>query len=268
MAQNEWPKMRGPITKTGILATLALNVVFVSPVFAQDSTGPRLPMSTIIEHMEKAESALQPNMAYQLLREYRLSGPSGSSLDSAVTAEINFRPPMSKDYQIEKSSGSKRGEQIVRRLLDHEVKASSSDHAARSAITRENYDFAYLGETLFDGEACYRLELKPKRKESDLIAGEALVDKKSFFIRRIEGEIAKTPSWWLKRVNVILLFADFQGTWLQTNMQAVADVRIVGQHTLTSHIVDYRRSDVVAATRKPIRTANRRTLSLAIVEIR
>lgn len=256
---NAHPKkrMRGPLSTTGILATLALNVVFGCPVFAQDSPDLSLPVSSIIEQMEKAESGLHANMAYLLIREYRLTGPSGSSMDSAVTAEINFRPPMTKDYHIQKSSGSKRGEQIVRRLLDHEVKASSPESAARSALTRENYDFTYLGETLFDGDACYRLELKPKRKESDLIAGEALVDKKSFFIRRIEGEIAKTPSWWLKRVHVVLLFADVQGTWLQTNMQAVADVRIVGQHTLTSRMVDYRRSDVVASTRIHIRAAGK-----------
>jgi hypothetical protein len=74
------------------------------------------------------------------------------------------------------------------------------------------------------------------------------LDKQSFFVRRIEGEIAKTPSWWLKRVRVNLVFAEFEGTWLQTSMEAVADVRIVGLHTLTSRIVDYRRSDVVAST--------------------
>lgn len=248
---NTHPKkrMKGQISKTGILGTLALNVLFGLLAFAQNNTGVSLPVSSIVEQMEKVESGLHANMAYQLLREYRLFGPSGSSFDSHVTAEINFRPPMSKDYHIQKASGSKRGEQIVRRLLDREVKASSPESEARSALTRENYDFTYLGETLFDGEACYRLELKPKKKEIDVIAGEALVDKKSFFIRRIEGEIAKTPSWWLKRVHVILLFADFHGAWLQASMQAVADVRIVGQHTLTSRSVDYRRSDEVASTR-------------------
>jgi hypothetical protein len=242
-------RMRGQISTTGMLATLALNVLFGAPAFAQNTTGVSLPVSSIIEQMEKAESGHHANVAYQLLREYRLSGTSGSSVDSDVTAEINFRPPMNKDYHIQKASGSKRGEQIVRRLLDREVKASSPESETRSALTRENYDFIYLGETLFDGEACFRLELKPKKKAIDVIAGEALVDKKSFFIRRIEGDIAKTPSWWLKRVHVILLFADFQGAWLQTSMQAVADVRLVGQHTLTSQIVAYRRSEVVASTR-------------------
>ncbi|MGE5054813.1 MAG: hypothetical protein ACM3WP_11660, partial [Acidobacteriota bacterium] len=48
-----------------------------------------------------------------------------------------------------------------------------------------------------------------------------------------------------------VLFADFQGSWVQTKMEANADVRIVGTHTLTSRLVDYRGEDQLAATRSP-----------------
>jgi hypothetical protein len=68
-------------------------------------------------------------------------------------------------------------------------------------------------------------------------------------VRQIEGEIAKTPSWWLKRVHVKIEFADVEGTWLQTSMEAVADVRMVGPHTLISRVLDYRGTDVVASTK-------------------
>src|SRR5258706_15836771 len=134
----------------------------------------------------------------------------------------------------------------------------SNRSQARTAITRENYEFTYAGESVLDGQHCYLLELKPKRKEKDLIVGEAWVDKQSFLIRRIEGEIAKPPSWWLKQVRLNLSFADLEGTWLQTTMKAVADVRIFGPHTLTSRIVDYRGTDVVAATQTRIRSTDRR----------
>jgi hypothetical protein len=98
------------------------------------------------------------------------------------------------------------------------------------------------------------LGLKPRRKEKDLISGEVWVDKHSFFVRQIEGEVAKTPSWWLTKVRVKLVFADLQGTWLQISMEAVADVRIVGPHTLTSRILDYRGADVVALTSSRMRS--------------
>jgi len=90
-----------------------------------------------------------------------------------------------------------------------------------------------------------RAEAKTKRE--DLISGEAWVDKHLLLVRHIEGELAKTPSWWLKKVRVKLAFDDVEGTWLQTSMEAVADVRIFGPHILTSRILDYRGTDVVAS---------------------
>ena len=242
-----------------MLGVAVLGVFFHWQAVAQDRNElVVLPASSIIERMERAQSELRPQFSYQLIREYRLFGANSSSADSQVTAEVNFRPPTSKDYKIQKTSGSKRGEQIVRRLLDHDVEVSSNRSQARTAITRENYEFTYAGESVLDGQHCYLLALKPKRKEKDLIVGKAWVDKQSFLIRRIEGEIAKPPSWWLKQVRINLSFADLEGTWLQTTMKAVADVRIFGPHTLTSRIVDYRGTDVVAATQTRIRSGDRR----------
>jgi hypothetical protein len=95
------------------------------------------------------------------------------------------------------------------------------------------------------------LGLKPKRTENDLISGEVWIDKHSFLIRQIQGEVEKMPSWWLTKVRIKLVFADLEGVWVQTSMEATADVRIVGAHTLTSRILDYRREEEVAATPLP-----------------
>ena len=239
------------------LLTIGSLVLLCEVGIAQQTANPAgLPLNSIVEAVEKTQSAVHSQLPYQVLREYRLFGTKSSSSNSNVVAEVNFKPPASKDYKIQKSSGSKRGEQVVRNLLDHEVETASNRSQARTAVTRDNYDFTYIGEVVLDGQPCYLLGLKPKRKEKDLIAGQAWVDTHSFFVRRIEGEIAKTPSWWLKAVRVKLAFADFEGTWLQTSMEAVADVRIVGPHTLTSQILDYRGTDVIASTQTRSRSAD------------
>jgi hypothetical protein len=225
-------------------------------VAQQSARSAGLPLNSIVEAVEKTQWAVHSQLPYQVLREYRLFGTKSSSSNSNVVAEVNFRPPASKDYKIQKSSGSKRGEQVVRNVLDHEVETASNRSQDRTAVTRNNYEFSYIGEVVLDGQPCYLLGLKPKRKEKDLIAGKAWVDTHSFFVRRIEGEIAKTPSWWLKAVRVKLAFADFEGTWLQKSMEAVADVRIVGPHTLTSQILDYRGTDVIASTQTRSRSAD------------
>lgn len=206
-----------------------------------------MPLDEIVRSVERAQTETHPQVSYQVIREYRLFGAQDSRANSQVVAEVNFKPPAFKDYKIQTSSGSSRGQQLVRRVLDQEVEAKTNQ--AGRAITRENYDFDYLGETAFDGHPCYVLGLRPKRKEKDLISGRAWIDKHSFMVRQVEGEVAKTPSWWLKQVHVKLVFAEFEGIRMQTSMEAIADVRIAGAHTLTSHMLDYRREDQVATGR-------------------
>jgi hypothetical protein len=224
----------------------ALIGLLCSIAAAQQTNSPVLPLEAIIQAIQKAQAA-RPQASYQIIREYRLFGAKDSKANSEVVAEINFRPPASRGYTIQSSWGSSRGAQVVRRILDHEAEVSSKDKD-RSAITSDNYIFNYIGEVMLDGQACYLLGLKPKRTEQDLVSGQIWVDKNSFLIRQIQGELEKTPSWWLKTVRVRLVFAELQGVWVQKSMEATADVRIVGAHTLTSRILDYRREAEVAAT--------------------
>jgi tRNA nucleotidyltransferase/poly(A) polymerase len=228
---------------------IGISVALFCPFgIAQESTARvTLSLNSIVVALEKAQTGGRPRVSYQVIREYHLFATNDPSANSEVVAEVNFRPPAAKDYRIEKSSGSNRGQQIVRRILDREVATTDRDHA-HTALNRDNYDFNYMGETILDGQTCYLLALKPKRKEKDLISGEAWVDPHTFLIRQIEGEVARSPSWWLKKVRVKITFAVFEGTWLQTSMEAIADVRIVGPHTLTSHILDYRSADELAST--------------------
>ncbi len=204
-------------------------------------------LSSIVQGLEKAQSEVRAPTPYQVIREYRLFGAKSSSANANVVAQVDFKPPTGRDYRIQKWSGSARGKQIVQRVLDHETEASKGNQA-RTMVTSGNYEFALVGETIFNGRPCYVLGLKPKRKEKELISGAAWVDKRSFFILHIEGESSKAPSWWLKSVRVKMSFGDFSGVWLETSMEAVADVRLLGFHTLTSRVLDYRGTDMSAST--------------------
>jgi len=212
----------------------------------QPAVNERVPLNSIVEALQKAQAAVHPEVSYQLVREYRLSSARGSGADSAVVAEVNFRPPAHADFSIQRSSGNNRGREVVQRVLKHETERAFHSNQAQIALTRDNYEFRYIGEAVFDDAPCYLLELKPRRREPELISGQVWIDKHSFLARHIEGELAKSPSWWLRRVRVKLTFANLDGTWLQSSMEAVADVRIVGTHTLTSRVLDYRTVGEVA----------------------
>jgi len=220
------------------------------------STG-TISLDSIVRALEKAQATVRPQVSYQVVREYRLLGTKNQEADSEVVAEVDFSPPATEDYRIQRSSGSRWGSQVVQRVLKHEAERASHYNQGRTALSRENYDFGYIGEATLDHQPCYLLQLTPRRKEPELISGQAWVDEHSFLVRRIEGEPAKSPSWWLKNVHVKLTFANFEGIWLQTDMEAVADVRISGTHTLTSRLLDYRSTGEVALANTAIRSAAR-----------
>lgn len=202
------------------------------------------------------EQAAQENRThyrpYIVTREYRMFGSDEQKPKSEVTAEISFVPPKSKDYRITETSGSSRGEGIVRHILDTEAKATQTG-TAPGAVTRANYDFALIGEQTLNGHDCYVLRLSPKREDKSLLDGQAWIDKSSYLLRRIDGEMAKMPSWWLKAVHVTLDFDELDGMWLQERTRAVADVRMIGRHVLTSEAVRFQAGTTEARNLAPVR---------------
>jgi len=97
---------------------------------------------------------------------------------------------------------------------------------------------------------CYLLELLPRRKDHNLLRGRVWVDATTYLVRRIEGEPAKSPSWWLRDVRIAFGYGEVGGMWLQTASEVTVNVRIVGPHTMVSRDVKYR-IDVAAAVDAP-----------------
>jgi hypothetical protein len=68
---------------------------------------------------------------------------------------------------------------------------------------------------------------------------------------KVDGELSKSPSWWVKQVHVTTDFANVKGMWLPTNTQAVADLRVFGRHTLMSQARGFNTAEQVAAVVPP-----------------
>jgi hypothetical protein len=202
-------------------------------------------LAALIERVRVAQLANKNLGNYELVREYRISGEGQNSIQADVTAALVFSPA-ENTYTVEKHDGSPRGTEVVRRILDHEVASSKSKTDSNVALTTANYDFGYAGEAVLDGQPCFLLELAPKRKEKELIAGQAWIDKSTFEVRRIEGDLAKSPSMWIKKVHVAITFGDVGGNWLQTSLNAKADVRFMGTQTLTSNLIDFQTPEEIA----------------------
>jgi len=182
---------------------------------------------------------------YVVTRDYKLFGAEQDKVKSQVIADVTFVPPNVKKYAIEQASGTGLGERIVRRILQSEADAAKDYRASDYSFA--NYDFRLIHEEVDgNGRRSYALELLPKRKESTLIRGQIWVDAETYRINRVEGEPAKSTSWWVRDVHIVLRFSDVEGMWLQTSTEGTARVRLLGPHKLVSSDVNYQVSQLVA----------------------
>jgi hypothetical protein len=174
---------------------------------------------------------------YIVTRDYTLFGKERNKSKAEVTAEVTFVPPNSKQFSIQRSSGSVLGERLVRRMLQGETEVAA-DYGSTD-ISPDNYDFRFVGEETVNKQHCYVLELLPKRKQKTLLSGNIWVDADSYLLHRMEGEPAKSPSWWLQNVRIVFFYGDVGGMWLQTASEFTIIVHLFGEHTMTSHDVRY-----------------------------
>jgi hypothetical protein len=183
--------------------------------------------------------------SFVVTRHYALFGKERNKSKSQVTAEVTFVPPNSKQFSIQQSTGSGLGEKLVRRMLEGETEIVE-DYGSTD-ISPDNYDFRFIGEQFLDNQRCYVLELFPKRKHRTLLRGTVWVDVNSYLLHRLEGEPAKSPSWWLRNVRIAFTYSDVAGMWLQTASEYTTNVRIFGQYTMTSRDVRYEAAEPIDA---------------------
>lgn len=205
-------------------------------------------VQTIVSRMQMAMAGRNHDRAYSVTREYTLA-PEDASKASKVVAEVNTVPSGKSDYTITQGSGQ--AEKVVRKVLDHETDIQNQ-HSAPS-FTPENYDFSYLGTEAVDGHRCYILQLTPRHDGKDMVNAKAWIDADSYLLRQLAGSPVKSPSWWIKDLQVVLHYSEIDGIWVQDFTQAIAQVRIAGKHTLTSRDLSVRSGLALASKSEPVK---------------
>jgi hypothetical protein len=224
-----------------------LSLLFVASASAAAQSPTVAPdVETILVRMAESRAVNRATFRpYMVTRDYTLFGKERDKSKSEVTAELTFVPPNTKEFRIRESSGSGLGERIVRQMLEGETEIAE-DYGS-SDISLDNYDFKFAGVKTLDGKQCYVLDTFPKRKRKNLVRGSVWVDVGSFLLRRLEGEPAKSPSWWLRNVRMAFTYSEVEGMWLQTASEYTTNVRIFGHYAITSRDVKYDFDGLAAA---------------------
>jgi hypothetical protein len=189
----------------------------------------------------------KPPVAYQARR--RLDASSAKLKESAwLEAVTEYSPAAGLTYSIVAEGGSER---IRRRVLHAVLKAEqeNSTHAewVKGNLSRANYALDFDGHA---GNGMLKMQLTPRRRDSRLVLGSALLTAKSGNLVRVEGRLSKSPSFWVRWVDVSRTYSPIGGAMMPVAIESTADVRIAGISTF-SMTYDYQIVDGQAVNAAP-----------------
>ena len=158
------------------------------------------------------------------------------NLSATLDAITALTPDGRFTYTVIQEEGSEYiRNRVLRALLENEEKLFATTDPSRAALTASNYELAGA-EPAEPGVV--RLFAKPRRRDVSLVEGSVFVTRDEADLLRVEGRLAKNPSFWTTRVDLVRRYQRLGGIRVPIRLDTTAQVRIAGQSTM-SVVYDY-----------------------------
>ncbi len=165
-----------------------------------------------------------------------------------MEAVTEYDPASGFTYSIVAQGGSERIQRrVLKAVLETERESLTRDEWRKANLSRENYEFNFSGHA---GDGMLKMQLTPRRQDSRLVFGSALLTANSGNLVRVEGRLSKSPSFWVRWVNVSRTYAPIGRSMMPVAIESTADVRIAGMSTF-SMAYDYQMVDGDASMARP-----------------
>lgn len=240
-----------PLTATEISQYLIASDTKPANLKQKSSSSPPS-VNTIIEKMTAANAESSAELrGFQGKRWYRLQyhGFLGGR-DASMEVLATYSAPNKREFTVVSESGSHLLlNRVLLKLLDSERQAF--ENRKQFELSPGNYAFELLGtERAPDGELCYVLSVTPRKDNEFLYKGKIWVDAKDFAVVRMEGQPAKSPSFWIRDTQIKSNWEKIGDFWFIAHNSSVSHIRMGGTATLTIDYGDYQLTGVDRAAAK------------------
>jgi hypothetical protein len=166
----------------------------------------------------------RPRVAHDYQATRRLEA-SGSGRRAWLDVSTDYSPAAGLRYQVTAEGGSGYiRSRVLLSLLDEEQRLISQGDEHTVALTADNYRFT--AETLNE-EGLATVTLWPLRKDRALIAGRMFLTTGGE-LRRVEGRLARNPSFWVTRVDIVRSYRPINGVLMPVLLETRARLRLLG----------------------------------------
>ena len=211
------------------LCSLRTSVPFLTiSVILLWSLGPSaesgLPIDRFEISLAKFNNAGPP--AYRAFRRLE-AGIPGSTKQGWLEVWTEYRPDQGFSYEVIREDGYEYvRNRVLRGVLKAEAELLEHGKPLRAALAERNYRFEDGGLT---ESGLSRLLLHPNRKGEGIVRGSALIEPDAGAVVRIEGRLVKSPSFWVRDVDVTWKFKRVGETIVPTELSSSARVRFYGR---------------------------------------
>jgi hypothetical protein len=159
----------------------------------------------------------------------RLEAENGSRA-GWLEATTEYAPETGFRYEVTAEGGSEYiRTNVLRAVLEGEQEAVARGEIGRSSLGQENYTFQAAG---VDDDGLANVLLSPRRKERILVSGKMFLQPDDGSLVRLQGVLAKSPSFWIKNVEIVRSYARIEGAVVPVSLESNAHVRFLGPATL------------------------------------
>ena len=146
-----------------------------------------------------------------------------------------------KHFEVLSEDGWKSAnKRVLHQMVETESDSSRPQTRAKNRITSDNYSFRMIETALLDRRMAYVIEATPKRDDKALFHGRIWVDAEDYALVRIEGEPAKNPSFWTRKVDFVQQYYKSGTFWFPLSTTSVTNARIFGTTEVTIRYFDYK----------------------------
>jgi hypothetical protein len=188
-----------------------------------------LPALTESNVENTVERFLTRSRATHAYRAWRRLEASGWGQRGWLVAQTVFSPETGFRYDVTAEGGSRSiRARVLRPLLEEERRLIAEGLGESVALSSENYRFTPKGRA--DGLVI--VEMRALRKDKSLINGRVFLTPGDGELVRAEGRLARSPSFWLSRVDVVRSYRRLNGVVVPVSLESTARLRLPGRSTL------------------------------------
>lgn len=151
---------------------------------------------------------------------------SGKRAWMDVRTELTAARTLRVEILDEGGSGYLR-DKVLRDVLNKEQQLVAQGIPARAPLTTADYN---CSSDTADGDSV-AVKVAPLRRALNLIDGEMVMSPATGAVSHVRGQLSKSPSFWIRRVDVDWTYEKVGGAMMAVSLVSVAQVRMFGQAT-------------------------------------